>query len=187
MPATRPPVWVPPQAAACARRGRWSRASLAASLPGNWAATISWGCSSSSECCPETAPERMAVNGVPFARCARLTPSPVFVGIAAAPDALSLVYMRINSTRSTICRYVTAIYCTIVLVDTLVLGVRDQRQVECCGDSHQFGEGIDSHLPHNPAPVGLHRDLADTELGCDLFVQQAGDDQCHGLSFARRE
>jgi hypothetical protein len=35
--------------------------------------------------------------------------------------------------------------------------------------------------------VGLHRDLADTELGCDLFVQQAGDDQCHGLSFARRE
>ena len=70
---------------------------------------------------------------------------------------------------------------------TSVSGVRDPWHVECGSDSHQVGEGIDSHLPHNPAPVGLHRDLADTEPGRDLLVQQAGDDQCHGLSFARRE
>jgi len=35
------------------------------------------------------------------------------------------------STRSTIRGYVTAIYCTIVVADTLVSGVRDQRDVEC--------------------------------------------------------
>jgi hypothetical protein len=73
------------------------------------------------------------------------------------------------------------------LRDTLVSGVRDQRDVECRGDSHQLGQRLDSHLPHNPASVGLHRDLADTEPGRDLLVQQAGDDQCHDLSFARRE
>jgi hypothetical protein len=27
---------------------------------------------------------------------------------------------------------------------------------------------------------GLSRGLADTEFGCDLFVQQAKDDQCRG-------
>jgi hypothetical protein len=36
-----------------------------------------------------------------------------------------------------------------VLVDTLVSGVRDPWHVECCSDSRQFGEGIDLHLPHN--------------------------------------
>jgi hypothetical protein len=125
------------------------------------------------ECCPEGATERPAVTGWAFARRVHLTPLPIFTGMAAAPDALSLVYTGTISMRSTICGYVTAIYCTMVLADTLVSGVRDQRQAECCGDSHQFGEGIDSHLPHNLAPVGLHRDLADTELSCDLFVQQA--------------
>jgi len=89
----------------------------------------------------------------------RLAPAPVFAGISAARGALPLVYV---GTRSTICGYVAAFYCTMVLVDTLVSGVPDQRHVEGCGDSHQFGERIDSHLPHNPASVGLHRDLADT-------------------------
>jgi hypothetical protein len=82
---------------------------------------------------------------------------------------------------------VAAIYCTMVLVDTLVSGARDPWHAECCRYPHQFGKGIDPHFLHNPASVGLHRDLADTESGCDLFVQQAGDDQCHGLSFAWRE
>src|SRR5215831_1643389 len=108
---------------------------------------------------------------LPFTRRVRPTPSPIFAGIAAALDTLSLVYMGTISTRSTIRGYVTAIYCTMVLADTLVLGVRDQRDVECRGDSHQVGERLDSHLPHNPASMGLHCDLADTELGCDLLVQ----------------
>jgi len=53
--------------------------------------------------------------------------------------------------------------------------------------SYQLGERIDLHLPHDPAPVRLDRDLADTELRCDLLVQEAGDDQRHGLPLARRE
>ena len=69
--------------------------------------------------------------------------------------------------------YVRAIYCTMVLVDTLVSGVRDERHLERRGHSHQFGERIDLHLPHDSASMGFHRDLADTELERDLFVQQA--------------
>src|SRR5262249_20848177 len=122
----------------------------------------------------------------PFTRPIRPTPSPIFAGIAAAPDVLSLVYTGTISTRSTIRGHSTVIFCTMVLADTLVSG-RDQRHVECCGDSHQFGERVDSHLPHNPASMGLHRDLTDAEPCCDLFVQQARDDQCHGLPFAWRE
>src|SRR4030095_9849145 len=80
-----------------------------------------------------------------------------------------------------------ASYCTMVSVDTLVLGVRDERDVECCRGSDQVSERIDLHLAHHPASVGLDRDLADSELDCDLFVQQAGDDQCHDLAFAWRE
>jgi hypothetical protein len=60
--------------------------------------------------------------------------------------------------------------------DTLVSGVRDESDVECCGHSHQVGEGIHLHLAHDLTSVGLHCDLADTELECDLFVEQAGDD-----------
>jgi hypothetical protein len=37
------------------------------------------------------------------------------------------------------------------------------------------------------ASVGLHRDLADTEPRSDLLVQQAGNDQRHDFSFARRQ
>ena len=56
-----------------------------------------------------------------------------------------------------------------VLVDTSVSDVRDVRHVECCGHSYQVGERIDSHLAHDPASMGLDRDLADTEFGCDLY------------------
>jgi hypothetical protein len=59
--------------------------------------------------------------------------------------------------------------------DTLVSGVRDEWDVECCGHSHKVGEGIHLHLAHDLTSVGLHRDLADTELEGDLFVQQTGD------------
>src|SRR5712692_818381 len=92
-----------------------------------------------------------------------------------------------GNSRPKIRAYMSASYCTMVLVDTLVSGVRDERHVECCGHSHQVCQRIDLHLPHHPASVGLDRDLADTELECDLFVQQAGDDQCHDLAFAWRE
>ena len=60
--------------------------------------------------------------------------------------------------------------------DTLVSGVREEWDVECCGHSHQVGKGIHLHLAHDLTSVGLHRDLTDTELEGDLFVQQAGDD-----------
>jgi hypothetical protein len=63
-----------------------------------------------------------------------------------------------------------------VSVDTLVLRVRDERDVERCCGSDQVCQRIDLHLAHYPASVGFHRDLADTELECNLFVQQAGDD-----------
>jgi hypothetical protein len=46
------------------------------------------------------------------------------------------------STRPTIRGYATAIYCTMVLADTLVSAVRGQRDVERCGDPHQFGQTI---------------------------------------------
>lgn len=42
--------------------------------------------------------------------------------------------------RLTIRAYVDTIYYTMVLVDTLVSGVRDERDFECCGHSHQVGE-----------------------------------------------
>jgi hypothetical protein len=58
---------------------------------------------------------------------------------------------------------VSAIYCTMVLVDTLVSGVHNEGHVECCGHADEFGERIDSHLPHDLASVGFHSDLADTE------------------------
>src|SRR5262245_50498620 len=70
-----------------------------------------------------------------------------------------------------------------VSVDTLVLGVHE-RVVECRCGSDQVCQRTDLHLAHHPASVGFHCDLADTELECDLFVQQAGHDQRHDLAFA---
>src|SRR5690348_7784549 len=83
--------------------------------------------------------------------------------------------------------FVNAVYYTKVVVNTLVSGVRDERRVECRGHSYEVRDRIDLHLPHDAGSVGLYRVLADTELRGDLFVQQAGDDQLHDLSFARRE
>src|SRR5215472_1343508 len=71
-----------------------------------------------------------------------------------------------------------------VSVDTLVLGTRDAWQVECRGHSHEFRERIDAHLPRDPASVRLHGDLANAKPGCDLLIQQAGNHQSHGFSFA---
>jgi hypothetical protein len=83
--------------------------------------------------------------------------------------------------------YVEAIYWTKVSFDTFVSHVRDERDVERCGHPHQVRQRIDLHLAHHLASVGLHRDLADAELDSDLFIQEAGDDQCHDLPFARGE
>jgi hypothetical protein len=44
---------------------------------------------------------------------------------------------------------------------------------------HQGGERVGLHLAHHFAPVGLHRDLADTELETHLFIQQARNHQSH--------
>src|SRR5690242_16137537 len=95
------------------------------------------------------------------------------------------LFISIDDDSPNIRRPVNEIYCTMVSVDTLVSGVRGDRHFQCCGHSYQLGERIDSHLPHDLASVGFHRDLADTELECDLLVQQAGDHQCHGLPFTR--
>ena len=84
-------------------------------------------------------------------------------GNASVPgwgDADVTPYVAMGNDSSNIRRCVTAIYCTMVLVDTLVSDVRDERHVKCRGHSHQFGERLDSHLAHDLASVGFHRDLA---------------------------
>jgi hypothetical protein len=58
---------------------------------------------------------------------------------------------------------------------------------ECRLHPHEMGEGMRLHLLHNLPAVGLHCDFADAQLGASLFVQQAGDHQCHDLSFSQRE
>jgi hypothetical protein len=47
------------------------------------------------------------------------------------------------------------IYCPKVLVISLVSGVGDKPHVECSGQSHEFGERVDLHLPHDPPPMSL--------------------------------
>ena len=89
--------------------------------------------------------------------------------------------------RLTIRGCVAAIYCTMVLVHTLVSGVLDPWHVECCSDSHQFGEGIDSHLPHNPASVAFTEISLIPSLAAICLFNRPGNDQCRSLSFARRE
>ena len=71
------------------------------------------------------------------------------------------------------------------LADALVSTAAASGLVEGCGYPHQVGERLDLHLPHNPAAMGLHRDLADSELCRDLFVRPTGDHQSHDLPFAR--
>src|SRR4051812_23736452 len=74
---------------------------------------------------------------------------------------------------------------TWVLADGLVSAAAAGGPVEGCGYPHQLGERLDLHLPHNAATMGLHRDLTDSELCRNLFVQPAGDHQSHDLPFAR--
>ena len=50
---------------------------------------------------------------------------------------------------------------------------------------HQVSEGIRLHLLHDLPSMRFHCDLADAELAADLFIQHAGDDQCHHFAFAR--
>jgi hypothetical protein len=65
---------------------------------------------------------------------------------------------------------VTAIYCTKVLADTLVSGVRDQRDAERRGDSDQLSQGIDSHLPHNPTRDSSMNEVVGDQG--DIFVSR---------------
>src|SRR6267143_6165364 len=57
-------------------------------------------------------------------------------------------------------------------------------QMEPGGHVHELGERAGFHLSHHPATVCFHRDLADTKLATDLFVQLSGDHPPHDLSFA---
>ena len=60
-------------------------------------------------------------------------------------------------------------------------------EAESLGRFHKVGEGAGRHLLHHPAPVRLHRYLADAEPETDLLVQEAGDHQRHHLTFASGE
>ena len=71
------------------------------------------------------------------------------------------------------------------LAEALVSADATSGHVEGCGYPHQVCERLDLHLPHDLAAMGLHRDLADSELRRNLFVQPAGDHQSHDLPFAR--
>src|SRR5258707_2738827 len=61
------------------------------------------------------------------------------------------------------------------------------RYLERPGHSYQVGDRFGSHLLHDLAPMNLHRDLADAQLGRGLLVEKAAHDQRQGLAFARRE
>ena len=52
---------------------------------------------------------------------------------------------------------------------------------------HELDDGSRLHLSHHPSSVRLHRNLGDTEFAAGLFVQPAGDDEAHDLSFATGE
>jgi hypothetical protein len=51
--------------------------------------------------------------------------------------------------------------------------------------SAAFLLGIGLHFSHDIAAMCLHRDLADAQLAADLFIQHAGDYQCHYFSLSR--
>src|SRR5258705_5781858 len=61
------------------------------------------------------------------------------------------------------------------------------RDLERPGHSYQVGDRFGAHLLHDLAPMNLHRDLADAQLGRGLLVEKAAHDQRQGLAFARRE
>jgi hypothetical protein len=64
---------------------------------------------------------------------------------------------------------------------------RRRPQAEARGHCHQVRKRVGLHLAHDLTSVRLDGDLADAEFAADLFVQQAGNDQCHHLAFARSQ
>src|SRR5215510_14969998 len=51
-------------------------------------------------------------------------------------------------------------------------------------DLDEIGYRPSHHLAHHLAPVRLHRNLADVQLGRDLLVQAPRDDEHHDVDFA---
>src|SRR6185369_14416666 len=65
--------------------------------------------------------------------------------------------------------------------------LRHSDELESRRHGHEFRERVGLHLAHHVASVGLHRDLADTELAADLLVQEARDYERHDLPFTTAE
>src|SRR3984893_10508117 len=51
--------------------------------------------------------------------------------------------------------------------------------------SHQIGQRLCGHLPHDVSAVNLDRDFAHAEIGRNLLVHQTARDKCHHLLLAR--
>src|SRR6266581_8746269 len=64
---------------------------------------------------------------------------------------------------------------------------RGKREAEPRGHPHQVRKRAGLHLSHHLASVCLHGDLACAQLGTDLFVQKAGDNQCNNIAIAKGE
>ena len=47
--------------------------------------------------------------------------------------------------------------------------------------SHQIGQRLRSHFPHDMPSMELHGNLGKSELGCYLFVHEAGRNQSQNL------
>jgi hypothetical protein len=58
---------------------------------------------------------------------------------------------------------------------------------ELRGHVHEVRNRLCPHLSDHATSVCLHRNLADVELGTDLLVQEAGDDQRHDFPFTLGE
>src|SRR5258705_825452 len=57
------------------------------------------------------------------------------------------------------------------------------RYLERTGHSYQVGDRSGAHLLHDLAPMNLHRDLADAQLGRGLLLEKAAHDQRQGPPF----
>src|SRR5260221_11976046 len=64
---------------------------------------------------------------------------------------------------------------------------RSKREAEPRGHPHQVRKRAGLHLSHHLASVCLHADLACAQLVTNLFVQKAGDNQCHDLALPTGE
>ena len=60
---------------------------------------------------------------------------------------------------------------------------RLSRRPEFVSHPDQVSEGICLHLLHDLPSMRFSCDLANAELATNLFVQQAGNYQCHNLPF----